>query len=323
MKDFDFQDELLKFQQSVIEEWLNVKKQHIGVSIQLYNEVQNKKYSETRIDPVNSFCIKTVSDKKLLSKCDLLDIELKEEVSRKRNNSGIACRCHKGVSNIITPFKHKGEKDVWYILYGQFILTYSNDSNTMNNEVDTFAHKRLAEKKFREHGIEIKRSQTLSKRSSYVLDEPFVVKAAVKDFKESDIHEVDFIDFLMFKSNVETKFALFLDKILLEQKSAYEKYKGESNPILKLLVKSNEIYNTLQKRLKSHKSVDKTTTEKALNLVETLKNNLETHQKSKLSDSTIQLINDILIDETDHKFDTETWIKSLEDANKKIKFDAK
>jgi hypothetical protein len=206
MAAFDIRQALNQIQYEIMNEWEQKTRLRIGVSIQLFDQVQDN-YSQTRTEPVNDFCKRIVSNKIQLNLCNLLDLNLKQVVVDTNNLKGIACKCHKNVSNIMTPFRFK--EIVWYIFYGQFLFVLSKHPNDLRNV--TFLYEKILRRRFDEEGI-ISNLNSKNK-NRYYKPNCIVDIESDRNFSDSDISQVDIIDFFQFKSYVETKFNLFLDGI--------------------------------------------------------------------------------------------------------------
>lgn len=236
-----FDSELEQFENMLIATWQTQKHQNIGLSIQSLNDTQSrvKELNET-INAVNSFCSNVLNNGNLKTRkehrlcCNRLDSELKKIVNDNGNLNGIACKCHKGISNIIIPFKYipkdKNKPTTnWYIFYGQFLLI-PIIAKTDYSAIELDISKNLLDSK----NIDILQS-TPSKK--YVHLGPFTNKNKIQDItKESvkPISEVDVADFLSFKSFVEINFTQFLDKFKPEDLKTRD---AEQTPIEKTLEK--------------------------------------------------------------------------------------
>nr|WP_321356682.1 4Fe-4S cluster-binding domain-containing protein [uncultured Draconibacterium sp.] len=130
-----------------IKSWYETNGEIVGISIQLEDEIQSE-YSPTRICTenefvqnkklINSYCLKIQANEANIPLCNDLDYYLKkrlDETTRLEGQNkitGIACRCHKGVSNIIfrKEFKLDSRTDpfIFYIFIGH-ILIANNDDN--------------------------------------------------------------------------------------------------------------------------------------------------------------------------------------------------
>lgn len=229
----DFKASLNQFQHDLMLHWREKKKQKIGVSIQT-KPMQQDKSSCTRYEAVNQFCQNLLNYKGkngdepdfFKKGCDKLDYDLKNEMERLQV-SGIGCRCHKGISNILCKFIDNKDTRSWFIFYGQFIL------------VNTPSGKDLL-KKWGEVIVDIKKDigrDTLAVHeivtsdailySSFVQENPFTTIVEVSKQKEikkikneqqtqiatltKDLSEVTIIDFFAFKNYVEINFGSFLD----------------------------------------------------------------------------------------------------------------
>jgi hypothetical protein len=229
----DFKASLNQFQHDLMLHWREKKKQKIGVSIQT-KPMQQDKSSCTRYEAVNQFCQNLLNYKGkngdepdfFKKGCDKLDYDLKNEMGRLQV-SGIGCRCHKGISNILCKFIDNKDARSWFIFYGQFIL------------VNTPSGKELL-KKYGEIIVDIKKDigrDTLAVHeivtseailySQFVQENPFTTITEVSKQKEikkvkneqqvqigtltKDLSEVTIIDFFAFKNYVEINFGSFLD----------------------------------------------------------------------------------------------------------------
>lgn len=205
MTNFDIRHELNSFQSKIMDDWAFERRHNIGVSIQLYKQVQDR-YSETRRDPVNSFCRGVVKNKTQLKKCDLLDVNLKVK-SKELNNMRIACRCHKGVSNILIPFEFKGI--VWYIFYGQFLLVYSTSPSELTNVKGAF--KRYFNRKLDDNQI---KHNIDDFKDQYVQENAFIdLENFPRQFENHDLSKVELMEFFEFKLYVEFNFKRFLTSL--------------------------------------------------------------------------------------------------------------
>lgn len=226
MMNFNIRHELNIFQSNIMDEWAELRKHNIGVSIQLYKQVQDK-YSETRRDPVNSFCRGVVRNKTQLKKCDLLDAELKKQ-SKELHNMRIACRCHKGVSNILIPLEFRGI--VWYIFYGQFLLVYSTNPFELTNVKGAF--RRYFNRKLDDNQIKHKIDDF---KNQYIQENAFIdLEYLPQQFENHDLSRVELMEFFEFKLYVEFKFKEFLTSLYADsskEKALKEFIKEEKNNI--------------------------------------------------------------------------------------------
>jgi hypothetical protein len=222
----DIRHELNKFQSKIMDDWAFERKHNIGVSIQLFKQVQDK-YSETRRDPVNSFCRGVVKNKTQLKKCDLLDVNLKNK-SKELHNMRIACRCHKGVSNILIPFEFRGI--VWYIFYGQFLLVYSTKPSELTNVKGAF--KRYFNRKLNDNQI---KHNIEDFKNQYVQENAFIdLDNLPQQFENHDLSKVELFEFFEFKLYVEFNFKAFLTALYadpIKEKVLREFIKDEKNNI--------------------------------------------------------------------------------------------
>ena len=114
------------------------KNKYIGISIQLESEEQDE-YSPTRLcnsidlnsdKLINNFCSNVQKNKGNVELCDKLDFYLKRKLieENKKNNAdtnGFACKCHKGVSNVLftKTIKTNDNNDIkLYVFIGHFLL---------------------------------------------------------------------------------------------------------------------------------------------------------------------------------------------------------
>ncbi|MCA0445334.1 MAG: hypothetical protein LCH54_03800 [Bacteroidetes bacterium] len=216
-----FKHELNDFQKKIMDEWKEKTSKRIGVSIQTDLQVQDHNESHTRIQPTNSYCQHWVENNEHVKKCDRLDIELKEELKTKHSRTdtkGLACKCHKGVSNFVN--KIELYNTTWYIYYGQFVLSplKSSDEVVENHGKENLKviSNDIVKKKLSSIGIEYFSPAI----SAYIKENPVTTTKELathfpKNFRNSqsklsDIAVIDLFDFLLFKDFVERKFIDFL-----------------------------------------------------------------------------------------------------------------
>lgn len=233
-------NELENFVKNLIETWNIEKHQKIGLSIQTLNDTQKRVSESDTALAVNDICSSVLNNGgrkiKLENRlsCNRLDSELKKIVNDKGNIYGLACKCHKGISNIIVPFIYtpKGKdkpSTQWYILYGQFLLT-PIIAKTEYSLIEIDISKNLLLSK----NIEILSNSPSRK---YVQLGPFTSNNKISDitkFSNSPISEVDVADFLSFKSYVEINFTHFLDSFNPDELKNRE---DEQSPLVKTIEK--------------------------------------------------------------------------------------
>lgn len=229
----DFKASLNCFQHDLMLHWREKKKQKIGISIQT-KPMQQDKSSCTRYEAVNKFCQNLLNYKGKNGEeydffkkgCDKLDYDLKNEIERIQV-SGIGCRCHKGISNILCKFIDNKDGRSWFIFYGQFILVNTPSSKDLikkYGDVIVDIKKDIGRDTLATH--EIVTSDSIL-YSSFVQPNPFTSIVEVSKQKEikrikneeqipianltKDLSEVTIIDFFAFKNYVEINFGSFLD----------------------------------------------------------------------------------------------------------------
>lgn len=238
-----FKNELNDFQGKIMDDWHHMTSKRIGVSIQTDQQIQDHKESHTRTTPTNSYCQHWVENEEQVKKCDRLDVELKEELNKKNSRvatKGLACRCHKGVSN----FVHKLElyNINWYIYYGQFILSplSASEEVIIGKGKDNYhaISNDIVKSKLNQLGF-VYFSPT---NKAYIKDNPITTKQELltnfpKNTKNphsklDDITVVDLFDFMAFKDFVEQKFIHFL-------KNWHQKH-DKSNTVMPVYVEESK-----------------------------------------------------------------------------------
>lgn len=238
-----FKKELNDFQGQIMDDWYNKTSKRIGVSIQIDQQIQNHNESHTRTQPTNSYCQHWVGNEEHVKKCDRLDIELKEELNKKSSRvttKGLACRCHKGVSNFVQ--KLELFKTNWYIYYGQFILSplYASEEVIDSKGRDNYEaiSNDIVKLKLNQLGF----AYFSPNNNAYIKENPITTKQELVDSylkgrrnllnKLDDIAVVDLFDFMAFKDFVEMRFNHFLT-------TWHNKY-DKTNSVIPVYVEENK-----------------------------------------------------------------------------------
>ena len=219
-----FQNDLNKLERELIETWYNETGNKIGLSIQIDSEVQDES-SATRdtkacdipgiqTNLINAYCANVLEDtsQNNIRFCNGLDFHLKNILSSRNNTeTSIGCRCHKGISNFIIPYRYLNLDPTFYIFIGQFLIKPFNGEFQQE-----FLHQ---ENLWLLNQNEIDADQT---RSQYIQADPFIsvstrnekeVSISKQEEKEGKVQiaHVDFREYVAYKNFVLYRFEKWIE----------------------------------------------------------------------------------------------------------------
>jgi len=219
--DWTFENALHEFQHGLVQAWTSRFRvgQKIAISIQLRREIQDRRKSCCAGDvgkkvfvsngipkAINNYCQHVLNDG-AIDKCDKLDELLKSRhVSEQGNGKathelkGFSCRCHRGVSNILIPFRFGSEE--WYIFFGQFLL--HNEHPDIDSDI-------LLEQRIQPVKDLAPNEQGLLQEDVLITDDQYNKYFKLwSDGTGTDISLIPVSDFLKFKGYVLKKSADFM-----------------------------------------------------------------------------------------------------------------
>lgn len=232
-----FQEDLNRFEKEVIESWYDAQGTKIGLSIQIDNEVQDEKsttrdtkacdISGIQHDLINAYCCSVLEDRNTnnIPLCNGLDFHLKQIVNDDQSINDLGCRCHKGISNFVSPFKFENLEPTFYIFIGQFL--FKPLTNPQNDIISVLDNIKLLSTN----------DPNLKGREKYVLPNPFVKENEYNNFliKNDDrtpIAHIDYIEYIVFKEYVTRRFSQWIEKYY-EEVDSFERARQGLRSILK------------------------------------------------------------------------------------------
>jgi len=213
-----FELKLKAFHERLIQRWHEMHDQLVGVSIQVgessRQNTDNCTSTTREIGPfVNPFCASVLKLDDQLKKCDMLDLLLKRKASafhqqfeKTHDRATIGCRCHRGVSNFLTPYVHFADKQQpatkWYVFIGQFVLQAPGTKAEAQS-----ANSEFKKQKF----IDLVPEKIAENERQFIQPFPFIKSGNSNEtLIRSGISLLSWIDFLRFHSNVLARFDEFL-----------------------------------------------------------------------------------------------------------------
>ena len=136
-----------------------------------------------------------------ISNCNGLDFHLKQILNKEPSIKCLGCRCHKGVSNFVIPFRFNDLDPTFYIFIGQFLF-----KPVSGQFLEIF--KKLEDLQFVFSG-----DSRLTGRERYVKPDPFVTQQDVQSFNVKDpegkskIAYVDFKEYVAYKRYIVKQFS--------------------------------------------------------------------------------------------------------------------
>ena len=201
----DFQSKLNEFEKEIMYSWFHATGHKIGLSIQIENEVQDEKSTTRDIkaceingfteDLINEYCKHILSNRENIEKCNLLDFHMKEFAKGKGMKS-FGCRCHKGATNFLIPYRYKNTEPTFYIFIGQFMLHPINQD--------------FKSKFVKFENVELISHNTLNEsQKKHIFPSPFVENKDVPTKSDSTprISYVDFTEYVAYKRFVLHNFS--------------------------------------------------------------------------------------------------------------------
>lgn len=219
----NFQQELNKLEKNIIFSWFQATGHKIGLSIQIDNEVQDENsttrdikaceingYSE---DLINEYCQGILSDESNIENCNLLDFHLKD-YAKGNEIKNFGCRCHKGVTNFLIPYRYNNSNPTFYIFIGQFMLKPLNEE--FKDKFIEFENIELIE------ATSLKDSQ-----KKHIYPSPFVQVDDIPKNEDSApiIAYIDFTEYVAYKRFVLYSFSIWI-KDYFEERTIFEKYRS-------------------------------------------------------------------------------------------------